>query len=117
MSTSERMRPSCWRQRRLAKAGPRAHSILTTCQRHGVALHIDPDGALVIGKAGAKADDATQPWRTLIMAIEAHTDAVARLWQGAKSLVPKAEASSLTAGGVCNRSNPSRLAGGSLASR
>lgn len=56
-----------------------AQSILATCQRHGVALHIDPDGALVVGKVGAKADELKQPWRTLIMAIEAHTDAVARL--------------------------------------
>jgi hypothetical protein len=56
-----------------------AHSVVATCQRYGVALRIDRDGILVVGKAGAKADEATQPWSSLLAAIEAHADAVARL--------------------------------------
>lgn len=56
-----------------------AYSIVTTCQRHGVVLSFDENGKLVFGKAGAKADEPTQPWPTLIMALEAHLDDVAAL--------------------------------------
>jgi hypothetical protein len=35
--------------------------------------------ALVVGRAGAKADEPSQPWPSLIRAIEAHLEAVARL--------------------------------------
>jgi hypothetical protein len=43
-------------------------------------LRIDPEtGELVVGKACAKADEFTQPWSSLIMALEAHLDAVAAL--------------------------------------
>ena len=56
-----------------------AHNLLARCQRHGVALRIDLDGTLVVGKAGAKAEEPTQPWPTLIRAIEAHLEAVAEL--------------------------------------
>jgi hypothetical protein len=43
-------------------------------------LCIDPaTGNLTVGKEGAKADEPTQPWPTLIMALEAHLDNVAAL--------------------------------------
>jgi hypothetical protein len=61
---------------------PRGHpawSILETCRCYGVALRIDPDGALVVGRAGATADEPSQPWPSLLIAIEAHLEAVARL--------------------------------------
>jgi hypothetical protein len=57
-----------------------AESIVATCQRYGVALRIDPStGDLVVGKAGAKAEEATQPWPSLLVAIKAHFEAVASL--------------------------------------
>ncbi len=39
----------------------------------------DDDGNLVVGKAGAKADEPTQPWVDLARELEAHVEAVARL--------------------------------------
>jgi hypothetical protein len=61
-------------------AGHPAYSILETCQRAGVALRIDPEnGDLVVGKAGAKADEPTQPWAALVHELEAHVEAVATL--------------------------------------
>ena len=56
-----------------------AYSLVAVCRRYGVALRIYHDGTLVVGKAGAKAEEPTQPWSTLIRAIEAHLDAVAEL--------------------------------------
>lgn len=57
-----------------------AYSLLSTCQRYGVALRIDPrSGDLVVGRAGAKADETTQPWASLLFALEAHTAAVGAL--------------------------------------
>ncbi len=56
-----------------------AYNILETCRRYGVALRIDETGELVVGRAGAKADESTQPWASLLMAIEAHVEAVALL--------------------------------------
>jgi hypothetical protein len=55
-----------------------ANTIVATCRRYGVVLHIDATtGELVVGKAGAKADEPTQPWPSLLIAIEAHLEAVA----------------------------------------
>jgi hypothetical protein len=54
-------------------------NILAACRSHGVALRIDDDGDLVVGKAGAKAEEPTQPWPALIAALEIHLEAVARL--------------------------------------
>lgn len=57
-----------------------AYNILETCRRYGVALRIDPaTGDLMVGKLGAKADEPTQPWPSLLMAIEAHLEALSRL--------------------------------------
>lgn len=56
-----------------------AHSILETCQRLGVALRIEFPGTLVVGKADAKGDEPSQPWPSLLVAIEAHLETVARL--------------------------------------
>jgi hypothetical protein len=56
-----------------------AYNILLTCQRYGVALRIDSDGTLIIGRAGATAEAATQPWPSLLIAIEAHAETVAML--------------------------------------
>jgi TubC N-terminal docking domain len=57
-----------------------AESIVAACQRYGVTLRIDATtGDLVVGKAGAKADEPTQPWPSLLIAIEAHLEAVASL--------------------------------------
>jgi hypothetical protein len=57
-----------------------AYSIIRTCQRYGVLLQIDPiTGELTVGGEGAKADEPTQPWPTLIMALDAHLDDVAAL--------------------------------------
>jgi|GEM_PF-5626289 len=58
-----------------------ARNIIAVCQRYGVALRIDDHGDLVVGKAGAKADEPTQPWPTLLIAINAHLEAVAVLVQ------------------------------------
>jgi hypothetical protein len=70
----------------LADPGHPAYSIVITCQRYGVALRIDPDGSLVVGKAGAKAEEPSQPWPSLLRAIEAHLEAVARLVEGGWTL-------------------------------
>jgi RNA polymerase subunit RPABC4/transcription elongation factor Spt4 len=77
--------PADQRERELDRLGDAwiapspAHSIVATCQRYGVALRIASDGTLMVGKAGARADEASQPWRSLLIAIEAHVDAVAEL--------------------------------------
>jgi hypothetical protein len=63
----------------LPPAAAPAYSIVDRCREHGVALHIDEDGDLVIGKAGAKADEPTQPWPALLAEIEANLEPVARL--------------------------------------
>src|SRR5260221_8108787 len=63
----------------LPAEGHPAYSIIATCQQHGVALRIDEEGYLVVGKAGAQSAEASQPWPSLICAIEAQLDAVARL--------------------------------------
>ncbi|MGO9681346.1 MAG: hypothetical protein ACLPTZ_01820 [Beijerinckiaceae bacterium] len=64
----------------LPRPGHPAYSILETCQRAGVALRIDPEnGDLVVGKAGAKSDEPTQPWVSLVHELEAHVEAVAGL--------------------------------------
>lgn len=59
--------------------GAPAYSIVESCREHGVALRIDESGDLVVGKAGAKADEPTQPWPELLARIEAHLEAVAWL--------------------------------------
>jgi len=69
-----------------------AENIVTACQRRGVALRIDPEtGDLVVGKIGAKADEPTQPWSSLLLAIEAHLESVAALveagWTVSRPLV------------------------------
>jgi hypothetical protein len=56
-----------------------AHSIVDTCRRYGVALSIDPDGTLIVGRRGATAEEPSQPWADLVHAIEAHADVVADL--------------------------------------
>jgi hypothetical protein len=57
-----------------------ARGIVATCRRYGVALRIDATtGDLVVGKAGAKADQPSQPWPSLLVALEAHLEAVATL--------------------------------------
>jgi hypothetical protein len=57
-----------------------AHSIIATCHRYGVALRIDEaTGELVVGRAGAKAYEPSQPWPSLLIAIETHLEAVAAL--------------------------------------
>jgi hypothetical protein len=64
----------------LRNPGQPAYSILATCERYGVAMRLDSaTGDLVIGKAGATADEPTQPWPSLIMALEAHLESVAVL--------------------------------------
>jgi hypothetical protein len=73
-----RLREKMARDTRPAEWTP-AHSILETCQRYGVALRIEPNGTLVVGKADAKADEPSQPWPSLLDAIEAHLETVARL--------------------------------------
>jgi hypothetical protein len=40
---------------------------------------MDEDGCLVVGKAGAKASEPTQPWPSLMMALEARCEDVAAL--------------------------------------
>jgi hypothetical protein len=56
-----------------------AYSIVETCRRYGVALSIDKNGCLVVGKAGANAAEPSQPWPSLVMALEAHYEGVAAL--------------------------------------
>jgi len=57
-----------------------AESIVATCQRHSVALRIhEATGDLIVGKAGARTDEPSQPWPSLICAIEAHLESVASL--------------------------------------
>jgi hypothetical protein len=63
----------------LPLAGAPACSIISTCQGYGVALRIDQNGDLVVGKDGAETGEPTQPWRSLIIAIEAHLDDVSAL--------------------------------------
>ena len=67
-----------WRP--LPEPGHPAYSIVATCQGYGVALGIDTvSGDLVVGKPGAKWSEPSQPWRSLVIAIEAHVEAVADL--------------------------------------
>ena len=56
-----------------------AGSILVTCAEHSVALRLDDDGTVVVGRLGAKAEEDSQPWPALIAAIEANLGAVADL--------------------------------------
>jgi hypothetical protein len=63
----------------LPPAGAPAYSLLETCRRYGVALSIDENGCLVVGRAGAKASEPTQPWPSLMMALEAHCEDVSAL--------------------------------------
>ena len=63
----------------LPEPGHPAYSILETSKRYGVALRIDENGDLVVGKAGARADEPTQPWPELLAQIEAQLESVARL--------------------------------------
>ncbi len=57
-----------------------AESIVATCQSRGVGLRIDEaTGDLVVGKAGARANEPSQPWPSLVRAIEAHLEPVAAL--------------------------------------
>jgi hypothetical protein len=59
---------------------PPAGSIIETCGAFSVFLRIDSaTGDLVVGKAGARAEEPTQPWQSLLMAIEAHRHAVIEL--------------------------------------
>jgi hypothetical protein len=45
-----------------------------------VAIRIDPvTSDLVVGKTGAKAEESTQPWPSLLHTLETHLEAVARL--------------------------------------
>jgi hypothetical protein len=67
--------------------GHPAYAILATCHTYGVALRIDANGDLVVGKAGAKVEEPSQPWPSLLRAIEAHLEAVARLVEGGWTLV------------------------------
>jgi hypothetical protein len=66
-------------RRPLPKPGSPAYSIVEECRKYGVALRIDEAGDLVVGKAGAKADEPSQPWRELLTQIEAQLEPVARL--------------------------------------
>src|SRR5215813_5801220 len=43
-----------------------AENILVVCRKYGVALRIDEHGDLVVGKAGALADEPTQLWFALV---------------------------------------------------
>src|SRR3984957_16444540 len=44
-----------------------AHSIIATCERHGVLLRIDPaNGDLVVGRTKANGYEPSQPWGSLI---------------------------------------------------
>lgn len=56
-----------------------AYSIIATCRRYGVALRIGANGGLEVGKAVGEAASATEAWPSLLRAIEAHIDGVARL--------------------------------------
>jgi hypothetical protein len=49
-----------------------AMSLIRTCKEYGVGLRLEPDGTLVVKSNG-------RAWRSLIRAIEAHVDEVARL--------------------------------------
>ena len=63
-----------------ARQSSPAESILVTCRRHGVSLRIDEvTGELVVGRTGAGSNEQTQPWPSLMLAIEAHLEPVAAL--------------------------------------
>jgi hypothetical protein len=55
-----------------------AENAIVTCRRHGIALRLDADGTLVIGKADGGGKEPA-PWPSLVMAIEAHAEAIAGL--------------------------------------
>lgn len=71
-----------------------AESILETCLRHGIALRLDDDGSLRIGKADGSGREPTL-WPSLLMAIETHLEAVTALvaagWH-LRSEIPKESA-------------------------
>ena len=58
--------------------GAPAYSILETCRRHGIALSLDEDGCLRIGRAD-RSGEGPALWPSLLMAIEAHLEPVAAL--------------------------------------
>jgi hypothetical protein len=71
----------------LTAAGHPAYAIVGTCRQYGVALRIDEaTGDLVVGRARAGIEESTQPWASLLMAIEAHLDDVALLVEAGWSL-------------------------------
>jgi len=64
----------------LPPAGDPAYSIIATCLRHGVALRIDPEtNDLIVGRDGAKAEEPTQPWPSLLVQIEVNLESVVLL--------------------------------------
>jgi len=62
----------------LPPAGAPAYSILETARCRGIALSLDQDGGLRIGKADGSGHEPAL-WPSLIDAIEAHLEAVAAL--------------------------------------
>jgi hypothetical protein len=62
----------------LPPIGAPAYSILETCRRHGVALTLDQDGSLRIGNADGSGQEPSL-WPSLLMAMEAHLEAVTAL--------------------------------------
>jgi hypothetical protein len=53
--------------------------ILEVCRKYGVAIRLDENGDIVVGKAGAKADEPTQPWPGLLAMLEMHLGEVCDL--------------------------------------
>jgi hypothetical protein len=49
-----------------------AKALIRTCYEYGIALRVDPDGTLIVVSNG-------RVWRSLLDAIEEHTDEIARL--------------------------------------
>ena len=53
--------------------------ILEVCRQYGVAIRLDENGDVVVGKADAQSDEPTQPWPGLLAMLEAHLGEVADL--------------------------------------
>jgi hypothetical protein len=62
----------------LPPAGAAAYSIVETCRHRGIALGLEDDGSLRIGKADGSGQEPAL-WPSLIDAIEAHLEAVTAL--------------------------------------
>jgi hypothetical protein len=70
-----------------------AESLIQTCQRHGIALRLDADGSLIVGRSDL-AGKEPGIWLELAAAIEVHAAAIAKLVEAGWQLRAQVKATS-----------------------